>query len=91
LQLTLLLTSEARLLRVLPKFWAAEPRLDVKGSWPFNPHCNKEELPLELPKGIPSGAYAPCTEVKLPPEKVAVWKYACETPEPTCTGLLNPN
>jgi len=58
---------------------------------PFRNDCNKEELPLELPKGMPNGAYAPCTDVKLPPEKVALWKYACEKPEPTFTGLLKPN
>jgi hypothetical protein len=83
----LLLTSEATLVRRFPKFCVCETVLEL----PFRNDCNKEELPLVLPKGMPNGAYAPCAEVNDPPEKVAVWKYACEKPEPTFTGLLKPN
>jgi hypothetical protein len=71
-QLTLLLTSEARLVNAFPKFWAAEPRSDVKGNTPFSAPNKRVELPFELPIGMPNGANAPCTEVYIPPEKVAL-------------------
>lgn len=59
-----------------PKFCACEAVLEL----PFRNHRKMEEFPRVLPRGMLHGAHAPCTEVYLPPEKVAVWMYACEKP-----------
>jgi len=45
---------------------------ELKGALPFSIQGNREELPVELPNGMPNGAKAPVAEVYLPPEKVNV-------------------